>query len=74
MLKQLAKGETVGYNHFSIRKEEGRMILRGEIDQGEVELHFNAAEGETFGLSMEQVKRIVTFQEKPVFRTSVKKR
>jgi hypothetical protein len=74
MLKQLAKGEAIQYNQFSIRTEEGRIILRGEMDKGEVELHFNAVEGETFGLSMDQVKRVVTFRETPIFRTSVKKR
>lgn len=74
LLKQLSKGEEVQYNHLSLRKEGGRIILRGEVEKGEVELHFNAVEGANSGLSMEQIKRIVALQETPVFRTSVKKR
>ena len=74
LLKQLARGERVRYNQFELWKDGEKLLLRGELDQGEMELHFRAEGGDTFGLSMDQVKKIVTFREKPLFQTTVRRR
>jgi|GEM_PF-3137267 len=74
LLKQLARGETLQYNQFELRRDGEKLILRGEVDRGEVELHFRLQSGETFGLSLDQIKRIVGLQEKPLFQTTVRKK
>lgn len=73
LLKQLARGERVGYRHLELWKEGEKLILRGKTDQGEVELHFMAERGETFGLSIGQIRRIVALEEKPLYRTTLRK-
>ena len=74
LLKQLARGQRVRYNRFELWKDGEKLLLRGEVDQGEVEFHFRAESGDTFGLSMDQIKRIVTLREKPLFQTTVRRR
>ena len=74
LFKHLAKGEEVQYMNLLIRKEGDRIVVKGRLESGEeVELFYRAERGHMFGLSKEQLKRIVTFKEKPLFRTHIRK-
>lgn len=74
LFKHLSRGEEVTYLNITLRKDGDRIILKGKLEEGgEVELFFRAEKGDLYGLSKEQLKRIVTFKEKPLFRTNIRK-
>ena len=74
LIQQLSKGKEVVFKKSLILKKKGNnIVLRCMIEDQEVELFFKAEKGDNFGLSKEQLKRIVTFQEKPAFKTYITK-
>ena len=58
-------------NTFLLKKKGDNIVLRYTVEGQEVELFFRAEKGDTYGLSKDQLKRIVTFQEKPAFKTFI---
>ena len=74
LFKHLSRGEEVRYLNMTLRKDGDKIVLKGKLeDGGEVELFFKVEKGSLYGLSKEQLKRIVTFKEKPLFRTHIRR-
>ncbi len=74
LFKHLARGDEVQYLNLLIRKDGDRIVVRGRLEGGEeVELFYRAEKGDMYGLSKEQMKRIVAFKEKPLFRTHIRR-
>jgi hypothetical protein len=72
LIQQLSKGKEVLFkNTFLIKKKGDSIVLRYKVEGQEVELFFKAEKGDTFGLSKEQLRRIVALQEKPAFKTFI---
>ncbi len=74
LFKHLSKGEEVVFGNFTLLKEGEKLRLKGRTEKGEeVELFFNLEKGRSFGLSKDQLKRIVAFKEKPAFSARTRK-
>jgi hypothetical protein len=72
LIQQLSRGKEVLFkNAFLLKKKGDNIVLRYKVEGQEVELFFRAEKGDTYGLSKDQLKRIVTFQEKPAFKTFI---
>ncbi len=72
LIQQLSRGKEVLFkNAFLLKKKDANIVLRYKADGQEVELFFKAEKGDTYGLSKDQLKRIVAFQEKPAFKTFI---
>ena len=74
LIQHLSKGKEVLFkNAFLLKKKGDNIVLRYKVEGQEVELFFKAEKGDTYGLSKEQLQRIVALQEKPSFKTYVTK-
>lgn len=73
LIQQLSRGKEVLFkNAFLMKKKGDNIVLRYKVEGQEVELFFKAEKGDTYGLSKDQLKRIVAFQEKPAFKTFIR--
>ncbi len=74
LIKRLSRGEEVLLGNITLKREGERLILKGRIEEGEeVELFFRLEKGGDYGLSKAQLKRIISMQEKPIFRAHIRK-
>lgn len=74
LFKHLSKGEEVFFQNMVLRRDGDRIVVKGRINEvEEVELFYKLEKGSLYGMSKEQLKRIVAFKEKPLFRTHIKK-
>lgn len=73
MLKHLAKGDSVQYNSALVLRTDGnRLIVRGKINNKEMELHYRLDKGKDYGFSKEQIKSILASRAKPIFTVTLK--
>ena len=56
-----------------VHVDGNKLIVRGEIDSREVELHYRLKEGKAYGFSKEQFKSIFSWSEKPLYRVNIAK-
>jgi hypothetical protein len=71
LFRQLAKGYPVRYNNLLLKVEEGKIVVKGELDNKNVELHYWLKKGNHYGFSKEQFKNILASREKPMFSVSI---
>ncbi len=75
MLRHLARGEEVEYRTLRVKAVDDKLIVRGVLPDGrEMELHYRLRPGKEAGFSKEQLKNILAFREKPLFRINVRAR
>ena len=75
MFKHLARGEEVQYGAFRVKTVDGKIIVRGALQDGrEMELHYRLRPGKEAGFSKEQFKNIFAFREKPLFSINIRAR
>jgi hypothetical protein len=75
MFKHLAHGEEVQYGTFRVKTVDGKIIVRGVLQDGrEMELHYRLRQGKEAGFSKEQFKNIFAFREKPLFSINIRSR
>ena len=75
MFKHLARGEEVQYGTFRVKTVDGKIIVRGVLQDGrEMELHYRLRQGKEAGFSKEQFKNIFAFREKPLFSINIRSR
>ena len=75
MFKHLARGEGVQYGAFRVKTVDGKIIVRGVLQDGrEMELHYRLRQGKEAGFSKEQFKNIFAFREKPLFSINIRAR
>lgn len=73
LLRHLAKGEEVIYRNLTLRKEGDKLKVRGRLEAGEIlEYVYKLEKGDMWGLSKQQIKRILSFQETPMFKTIIR--
>ncbi|MEE8304926.1 MAG: hypothetical protein V3S24_21105 [Candidatus Tectomicrobia bacterium] len=73
MFRHLARGEEVQYQSFRVKSTEGKLVVRGALQDGrEVELHYRVRPGKEAGFSKEQLKNIFAFREKPLFSINIR--
>ncbi len=73
LLKHLAKGEEVVYRNLTLRKEGDKLRVKGKLESGEyLEYVYKLEKGDMWGLSRPQIKRILSFEESPLFKTIIR--
>lgn len=71
LFRQLAKGNPVIYNGLLLKVESDKLVVKGKVQNKDMELHYRLKKGEHYGFSKEQFKNIVTSREKPMFSVSL---
>ena len=71
LFRQLAKGNSVIYNGLLLKVEEDKLVVKGKLQNKDMELHYRLKKGDHYGFSKEQFKNIVAAREKPMFSVTL---
>jgi hypothetical protein len=71
LFRQLAKGNPVIYNGLLLKVEEDKLVVKGKMENKDMELHYRLKKGDRYSFSKEQFKNIVANREKPMFSVAL---